>query len=61
QRDSRPVGRTSLGGYFTARVGIPLQRKVGLELNVERGAGVRLGLSLRWLPDAALPASAPQQ
>ena len=61
QRDSRPVGRTSLGGYFTARVGIPLQRKVGLELNLERGAGVRLGLSLRWLPDAALPASAPQQ
>ena len=61
QRDSRPVGRTSLGGYFTARVGIPLQRKVGLEMNMERGAGLRLGLSLRWLPDAALPASAPQQ
>ena len=58
QRDSRPVGRTALGGYFTGRVGIPLQRKVGLELNVERGAGVRFGLALRWLPDAALPASA---
>ena len=61
QRDSRPVGRTALGGYFTGRVGIPLQRKVGLELNVERGAGVRFGLALRWLPDAALPASAPPQ
>lgn len=61
QRDSRPVGRTSLGGYFTARVGIPLQRKVGLELNLERGAGVRLALGLRWLPDAALPGSAPPQ
>jgi hypothetical protein len=61
QRDSRPVGRTGLGGYFTGRVGIPLQRKVGLELNVERGAGVRFGLALRWLPDAALPASAPPQ
>ena len=61
QRDSRTVGRTALGGYFTGRVGIPLQRKVGLELNVERGAGVRFGLALRWLPDAALPASAPPQ
>ena len=61
QRDGRPVGRTGLGGYFTGRVGIPLQRKVGLEVNVERGAGVRFGLGLRWLPDAALPASAPPQ
>lgn len=61
QRDSRPVGRTALGGYFTGRVVFPLQRKVGLELSLERGAGVRFGLSLRWLPDAALPASAPQQ
>lgn len=55
QRDGRPVGRNSLGGYFTGRVGIPLQRKVGLELKAERGAGVRLWLGLRWLPGELLP------
>lgn len=58
QRDSRPVGRNSYGGYFSGRVGIPLQRKVGLELKAERGAGVRLWLGLRWLPSAVLPGPA---
>lgn len=59
QRDSEPVGANSYGGFFTGRVGIPLQRKVGLELKAERGAGVRLWLGLRWLSGALLPTVAP--
>lgn len=61
QRDSRPLGRNSYGGYFTGRVGIPLQRKVGLELKAERGAGVRLWLGLRWLPGTLLPTPTPAE
>lgn len=61
QRDSAPVGANSYGGFFSGRVGIPLQQKVGLELKAERGAGVRLWLGLRWLPGEVLPTAAPQE